>query len=46
MTKRNEWLIKKIYDKASNLLVGNIEINEFIRELKSLYRKADEIEWK
>lgn len=42
---KEEWLRKKIYEKATELFIGNIDTDEFTREINSLYKNAERIKW-
>lgn len=44
--KKEEWLRKKIYEKATKLYVGSINVDMFNKDIKKLYEYADKIEWK
>ena len=46
MGKKEEWLRKKIYEKATKLYVGKITVKQFNNEIKRLYEQAEKIEWK
>ena len=45
-SKKEEWLRKKIYEKATKLYVGKITVKQFNNEIKRLYEQAEKIEWK
>lgn len=44
--KKEEWLRKKIYEKATKLYVGTINVETFNKEIEKLYEYAKKIEWK
>lgn len=44
--KKEDWLRKKIYLKATSLYLGNSTLEEFNNEVNRLYKKAEEIEWR
>jgi len=46
ISKRDKWLSKKIYEKATDLYVGTISLDEFYKELKKITNYAKEREWK
>lgn len=45
-SKKEEWLRKKIYEKATKLYVGSINLETFNFEIKKLYNQAEKIDWK
>lgn len=45
-SKKEDWLRKKIYEKATMLFVGRMSLNSFNEAVNKLYEKADSIEWK
>jgi hypothetical protein len=45
-SKKEDWLKKKIYEKATKLLMGSITIKQFNFELKKLYDQAEKIDWR
>lgn len=44
--KADEWLRKKIYEKATKLFVGDMTTKEFTNEVNKLIKQAEKIEWK
>ena len=42
-SKKEKWIIEKIYELANNLYVRNIELENFDNELKKIYKDANEI---
>lgn len=42
-TKKNKYIIEKIYDLANDLYVRNLEVNEFRNKVEEIYKNADEI---
>lgn len=42
-TKKDKWIIEKIYDLSNELYVRNIKTNEYIEKINDIYKKADEI---
>lgn len=45
-SKKEEWLRKKIYEKATRLYVGSISVEQYNEEIKRLYEHADRIPWR
>ena len=45
-SKKDDWLRKKIYEKATKLYVGEFDIKRFNMEIKKLYEQAEKIDWK
>lgn len=44
--KKEEWLKKKIFEKATQLYVDKIDLATFNNEIRKLYNSANKIEWK
>ena len=42
-TKKDKWIIEKVYELANDLYVRNIKTNEYIEKINDIYKKADEI---
>lgn len=42
-SKKEKWIIDKIYELANNLYVRNIELKDFDYNLKKIYEDADKI---
>ena len=42
-TKKNKYVIEKVYELANSLYVGNITLTEFNKNLSDLYKNANEI---
>lgn len=42
-TKKNKYIIEKIYELANDLYVRNLEVNEFRNKIEKVYNDADEI---
>ena len=42
-SKKEKWIIEKIYELANNLYVRNIELKDFDYNLKKIYEDANEI---
>lgn len=42
-TKKEKWIIDKIYELANELVVRNIELKDFRKNVDDIYIKADEI---
>ena len=42
-SKKQKWIIEKIYELATNLYVRNVKFNEFDYKLKKIYEDANEI---
>lgn len=45
-SKKEDWLKKKIYEKATKLFMGSITIKQFNFEIKKLYEQAEKIDWR
>ena len=45
-SKKEEWLRKRIYEKATRLYVGSISVEQYNEEIKRLYEHADRIPWR
>ena len=45
-SKKEEWLRKKVYEKAMKLYVGSMSLVEYNQEIAKLYKEADRIPWK
>lgn len=41
--KKNKWIIEKIYELSNDLLVGNIEVEDFKNKVDEIYNNANEI---
>lgn len=41
--KKNRYIKEEVYKKANDLLVGNIEVCEFQKEISSIYNNAERI---
>ena len=44
--KKEDWLRKKVYEKATKLYIGDISIKQFNFEIKKLYDQAEKIDWR
>lgn len=42
-SKKDEWIINKVYELANDLYVRNITTNEFKRKVVAIYKNADKI---
>lgn len=42
-SKKDKWIIEKVYELANKLFVRNITIADFKNEVENIYSKADEI---
>ena len=42
-TKKNKYVIEKVYELANSLYVGNITLTDFNKNLSDLYKNANEI---
>lgn len=42
-SKKDKWIIEKVYELANNLYVRNIKVDEYIDKVKDIYNKANEI---
>ena len=42
-TKKEKWIIEKVYELTNDLYVRNIKVNEYIEKVKEIYNNADEI---
>lgn len=42
-SKKEKWIVDKIYELANNLYVRNIELKDFDHNLKKIYEDADKI---
>lgn len=40
---KEKWIINKIYEKANDLIVGNIDIKKFRNEIDIIYNNAEKI---
>ena len=40
---KEKWIINKIYEKANDLIVGNIDIKNFRNEIDIIYNNAEKI---
>lgn len=45
-TKREEWLRKKIYEKATKFYIGKINLEEYQNEVNKMIIKSQNIEWR
>lgn len=42
-TKKEKWIIEKVYELTNDLYVRNIKVNEYIEKVKEIYNNADEV---
>lgn len=42
-TKKEKWIIEKIYDLSNELYVRNIKVDEFQNKIKEIYENAEKI---
>ena len=42
-TKKNKYIIEKVYELANDLYVRNLEVSEFRNKIEEVYKNADEI---
>ena len=42
-TKKEKWIIEKIYDLSNELYVRNIKLDEFQNKIKEIYKNAERI---
>ena len=42
-TKKDKWIIEKVYELTNDLYVRNIKVNEYIEKVKEIYDNAEEI---
>ena len=42
-SKRDKWIINKIFELSNQLYVRNIELNDFLVKVNETFDKADEI---
>lgn len=42
-SKKEKWIIEKIYDLANELIVRNVDVNEFKNKVEEIYNNADKI---
>lgn len=42
-TKKNKYIIEKVYELANDLYVRNLEVSEFRSKVEEVYKNADEI---
>lgn len=41
--KKDKWIIEQIYSLANDLMVGNVEVNDFKNKVNEIYDNANEI---
>lgn len=42
-TKKEKWIIEKVYELSNNLYVRNIKVDEYIDKIKQIYDNAEKI---
>lgn len=42
-TKKDKWIIEKVYELSNSLYIRNIKVNEYISKVNEIYNNADEI---
>jgi len=42
-SKKEKWIIEKVYELSNDLYVRNIKVDEYIDKIKDIYNKADKI---